>query len=43
MEFKIKSEVYSQLCQTSKMERFAKVVNSRKLLTVYGKRLIVDV
>ena len=28
------SEVYSELFQTSKMERFVKIVNSWKLLTI---------
>ena len=37
------SEAYSEPCQTSKMERFEKIVNSFHLLTVFAKRFIVDV
>ena len=31
---------YSELCQTSTMKRFAKVVNDEKPLTIFAKRLL---
>ena len=37
------SEVYSEPCQTSKMELFAKKVNSFVSLTSFAKRFIQDV
>ena len=37
------SEVYSQPCETSKMERFAKIVHGWKQLTVLAKCAIIDV
>ena len=35
----IKVEAYSERYQTSKMERFAKIINFQKLLTMFGKAL----
>ena len=35
-------EAYSESCQTSKMECFAKIVNGYKLLTVFAKHSISD-
>ena len=35
--------VYSNPCQTSKMERFAKLVNGWKQLTIFAKSFILDV
>ena len=37
------SEVYSELSQTSKMKRFAKVVNGFQPVIIFTKRSIVDV
>ena len=34
---------YSEPCQTSKMERFTKIVNCLKSLTIFVKRSILDV
>ena len=34
---------YSEPCQTSKMERFAKIFNSLKPLTISAKRTILDI
>ena len=36
-------EAYSQPCQTSKIERFVKIINSFTPLTVFTKRSILDV
>ena len=36
-------ELYSQPCQTSKMERFGKIVNRFQRLTIFTKRSILDV
>ena len=38
-----KTEAYSEPCQTSKMERSAKIVNGLKALTTLAKRFILDV
>ena len=35
-----KSEAYSELCQTSKKENFAKIFNN---FTIFAKRSILDV
>ena len=40
---KSKSEAYSEPCQTSKRERFAKIVNGIHSLTVFAKCSILDV
>ena len=37
------AEAYSEPCQTSKMERFAKIINSFQPLTTFAKRSILDV
>ena len=36
-------EAYSEPCQTSKIELFAKIVNEWKLLTIFKKSSILDV
>ena len=36
-------ETYSELCQTSKMERFVELSNDIYLLTIFSKRSILDV
>ena len=35
--------MYSELWQTSKMERFTKIVNGFQPLTIFSKRSILDV
>ena len=37
------SEEYSESCQTSKMELFAKILNGFQLLTIFAKSSILDV
>ena len=37
------ADAYSEICQTSKMERFANVINSLNLLTIFAKCSILDV
>ena len=37
------TEAHSELCQRSRMKRFAELVNKAKLLTVFEKRSILDV
>ena len=37
------TDVYSQPCQTSKMENFVKIVNGYKPLTIFAKPSILDV
>ena len=37
------TETYSELCQTSKVERFADIVNDFYPLITYAKRSILDV
>ena len=37
------AEIYSELCQTFKIERFAKIVNGLWPLTIIAKHFIVDV
>ena len=37
------AEVYSEPCQTSKMETFVKIVNSLKPLIIFAKTSIFDV
>ena len=36
-------DTYSEPCETSKMERFVKIVNNFKPLTIFGKRSILDI
>ena len=37
------SGVYSETCQISKMERFAKIVNGFQSLTIFAKYSILDI
>ena len=37
------AEEYSELCKTSKTERFVKIVNDFKPLTIFAERSILDV
>ena len=37
------SRVYSELCQTSKMGHFAKIVTGWNPLTIFAKRFMLDV
>ena len=37
------AEAYSELCQTSKMERFTEIVNGFQPFTIFAKISIVDV
>ena len=39
----IESEAYSELSQTSKVEFFAKIVNSFKMITIFKKNFILDI
>ena len=39
----VPAEAYSELCQTSHVERFEKTVNDRKPLTIFAKCFISDV
>lgn len=41
--FKQISEVYSEPCLTSKVERLAKTVRSKKPLTIFSKRSMFDI
>ena len=43
MKMNESTEVYSELCQTYKMELFAKIVNGFQLLTIFAKNAILDV
>ena len=44
INYKMKNkEKYSELCQISKMESFAKIVNGFQSLTIFAKRYILDV
>ena len=36
-------EVYSEICQTSKMEPFTELVNGFEPLTIFAKRSVLDV
>ena len=38
----IKSEVYSELCQTSKVDSFANIVNGIKKITIFNRNFILD-
>ena len=40
--FKIKAELYSELCQTIKTGRFAKRFINHKPLTIFGKCSLLD-
>ena len=39
----IESEVYSELCQTSKVESFAKIVNGFKNITIFKRNSILEI
>ena len=39
----VNPETYSELSRTPKMERFAKIVNGQKPLTVFSKRSVLGV
>ena len=39
----VRSEAYSEQCQASKMEPFAKIVSGRKPLTAFAKLFILNV
>ena len=43
MPFALFAVTYSEVCQTYNMERFVKIVNGWKLLTIFAKRFILDV
>ena len=43
LTFKTNSEVYSEPCQTSRMELFAKIVNGFSFLTIFTKISIINV
>ena len=34
---------YSESCQTSKLDRYAKIVNGYNPLTIFGNRSILDI
>ena len=38
----IKSEVYSELCQTSKVDSFANIVNGITKITIFNRNFILD-
>ena len=38
----IKSEVYSELYQTSKVDSFANIVNGIKKITIFNRNFILD-
>ena len=39
----IESEAYSELCQTSKVESFAKIVNGFKKITIFKRNSISEI
>ena len=39
----IESEAYSELCQTSKAEYFAKIVNGLKKITIFKRNSILEI
>ena len=39
--FGINAEAYSEICQTSKLERLAQIINSFYPLTIFEKRFIL--
>ena len=41
--FGTNAEAYSEICQTSKLERCAQIINSFYLLTIFEKRFILYV
>ena len=39
----IESEAYSEICQTSKVESFAKIVNGFKKITIFNRNSILEI
>ena len=39
----IESEVYSELCQTFKVEYFAKIVNGFKKITIFKRNSVLEI
>ena len=39
----IESEAYSELCQTSKVESFAKIVNGFKKMTIFKRNSVLEI
>ena len=39
----IESEAYSELCQTSKVEPFAEIVDSFKKITIFKRNSILEI
>ena len=39
----IESKAYSELCQTSKVEYFAKIVNGFKKITIFKRNSILEI
>ena len=39
----IESETYSELCQTSKVESFVKIVNGFKKITIFKRNFILEI
>ena len=39
----IESEAYSELCQTSKVESFAEIVNSFKKITIFKRNSVLEI
>ena len=43
IKFLIESEAYSELCHTSKVEHFAKIVNGFKKITIFERNSILEI
>ena len=43
IKFMIESEAYSEHCQTSKVESFAKIVNGFKKVTIFKRNSILEI
>ena len=41
--FAPQTEAYSEPCQTPKMERFERIANDLRSLTIFAKRSILDI
>ena len=39
----IESEAYSELCQTSKVDYFAKIVNGFKKITIFKRNAVLEI
>ena len=39
----IESEAYSELCQTSKVEYFAEIVNGFKKITIFKRNSVLEI